>query len=296
VKTASAALKAFIPLRRRYFDADRWTITPAGGSALRYTTADRDILYSGNTFSAGGPFVSRTQIKWATGLTVDALEVELDVLPTHLYLGTPLLQAIAAGLLDGARVQLERLIMPSFGDTSLGSVILFAGNVADVVELGRTHAKLQIRSRLELLNNPLPRNLFQPSCRWTLFDSGCTLTKASFGTATTCQAGSTALLLNCGLVQATAYFDMGTITFTSGPNNGVSATVKKYTNGSPSTVLLNVPLPNVPGTGDAFTAVPIETWGLGDPPAGVLGADPRCGAPAWPCGCGVAARLFGCNR
>lgn len=253
MKSASAALKAFIPSQRQYFEADLWTITPAGGSALRYTTADRDIVYGGNTFSAGGPFVSRTQIKWATGLTVDALDLDLAVLPTHLYMGTPLLQAIAAGMLDGARVQLERLIMPSFGDTSLGSVILFAGNVADVTELGRTHAKLQVRSRLELLNNPLPRNLYQASCGRTLFDAGCTLTKASFGTAATVASGSTALLINATLAQATGYFDLGTITFTSGVNGGASATVKKYTNGSPSTILLHVPLPNAPAIGDAFS-------------------------------------------
>jgi hypothetical protein len=56
------------------------------------------------------------------------------------------------------------------------------------------------------------------------------------------------------------WFDLGTVTFTSGVNNGLIRTVKSYTRivprSGPMTGVLNftLPLPNVPGIGDTFTA------------------------------------------
>jgi uncharacterized phage protein (TIGR02218 family) len=252
VKTASAALKAFIPSTRAFFEADLYTITPLGGSALRYTDCDRDITFGGNTYSSGGPLITRGSMKWSIGLVVDTLDLSIDIVPANLYLGRPLLQQLAIGALDGARFQLDRLFGSAFGSW-VDSVTLFTGNIADIKELGRTHCKLVVRSRLELLNNSLPRLLFQPSCRWSLYSSGCTLSKAAFTTTYTVAAGSTALSLKSNAAQANGYYDLGTITYLTGLNAGVSATVKAYLLSS-GAFTLNAPLPFAVTAGDTFAA------------------------------------------
>lgn len=252
MKAASAKLKAFLLANRQFFQADLYTITPAGGSALRYTACDRDVIWTGTTYASGGPLITRGTMKQSLGLQVETLDLSIDIKPTNLYLGVPLLKQLSAGVLDGARFQLDRLFGSQFG-AWVDSVTLFTGNIADIKELGRTRCSLQVRSRLELLNNSLPRMLFQPSCRWSLYDSGCTLSKGAFTTTKTVASGSTALTIKSNATQANGYYDLGTIAFLTGPNTGVSATVKQYLNAS-GTFMLHTPLPNTPGTGDTFSA------------------------------------------
>ena len=74
-----------------------------------------------------------------------------------------------------------------------------------------------------LLDIDMPRNVYQPTCLHTLYDSGCTLVKNAFGTNGTVGAGSTASTINWS--GAAAIYQQGSITFTSGVNAGVTATV-----------------------------------------------------------------------
>lgn len=248
MKTASTALKNFIPSTRQFVEADLFTITPATGAVRRYTSVDQDITWQSNTYlsSSSGVLISRSTFKWAVGLTVDTLDLMIDA---------PGLSAqLATGLFDGARVRLDRLFGTAFG-TWIDSVTLFTGNVADIRGLGRTRCDLTVRSRLDLLNNALPRILFQPSCRWTLYDPGCTLVKATFGHAVTIASVVNAFTLNTTATDADAFYDLGTLTFTSGVLNGVSATIKKYLHAS-GQVILNVPLSPAPSNGDALTLYP----------------------------------------
>jgi uncharacterized phage protein (TIGR02218 family) len=112
---------------------------------------------------------------------------------------------------------------------------------------------MNVNSDLELLNIQMPRNLYQPGCIHTLYDSGCTLLKTNFDEFSTVAAGSTLSQINCGLAQATGYFDLGTVTFTSGPNANVVRSVKSYT---PGILILSQPLIQACNVGDAFTAFP----------------------------------------
>ena len=84
-----------------------------------------------------------------------------------------------------------------------------------------------------------------------LFDNGCQLSKASFVNASSVLTGSTKRTLNCGLVQADGYFDLGTITFTSGDNIGITRTVHHYTVGH---LYLAYSLPVLPAISDTFNA------------------------------------------
>jgi hypothetical protein len=181
--------------------ADLYTFTLIDNTVIRLTSWPDSISIGGNVFNALGPFIERSKIKQSTGFSVDEIEVSIAADPSHQINSRPYLQAIAQGLFDGASCLVERLFMPSPLDVSLGTLILFKGRVADVTEVGRTRGKFSVRSRTELLNNPLPRNLYTPSCRHVLYDTGCTLNRESFRLSGTVTAGSTAKVVNTTLTQ-----------------------------------------------------------------------------------------------
>jgi uncharacterized phage protein (TIGR02218 family) len=128
-------------------------------------------------------------------------------------------------------------------------VLLFKGRLGVIDEIGRTSAKLTVNSDLVLLDIDMPRNVYQPTCLHTLYDSGCTLVKNAFGTNGTVGSSSTASVINWS--GASTNFQQGSITFTSGVNAGVTATVGSAVAGTSITLLY--PLESAPATGDGFT-------------------------------------------
>lgn len=201
-------------------------------------------------YASTSPKIVRDRTKSVVGIEVDSMNVTLYAGVQDLINGIPFPQFVANGGFDGARVQVDRCFMPSYGDTSAGVVNIFTGRVSDV-KPSRTEIQLSVTSDLELLNAPMPRNVYSPACSHNLFDSGCGASKAAFSAATACATGTTNLVINCSLAQAAGHFDAGTITFNSGQNAGASRTVKSYT---PGVFVLSLPLPFVPAVGDAFTA------------------------------------------
>lgn len=252
MKSANADLISLLN-SGKFVMADLLTLTTVGGTVYRYTSADKSIVYAGNTFSANDVLFKRGRTRLVIGVEVDELDLTFYAKPTNLLGGVPFLHAVHNRALDGAEVLLERGFAPTWNDPITGTLIQFGGRCGPF-ELGRAAgARVKVKSDLELLNVKIPRNVYQPSCLHTLYDTGCGLTKASFAAATTAASGSTKQVLNCGLAQAAAYFDQGTITFTSGANNGVTRNVKSYT---PGVVTLSYPLPSTPAIGDGFTAYP----------------------------------------
>jgi uncharacterized phage protein (TIGR02218 family) len=143
---------------------------------------------------------------------------------------------------------------PGVGDPCVAGVTVASRDglyevEAAVDEIGRTSAKLTVNSDLALLDIDMPRNVYQPTCLHTLYDSGCTLVKNAFGTNGTVGSGSTASAINWS--GASANFVQGSITFTSGVNAGVTATVGSVAAGSSMSLLY--PLESVPAAGDGFT-------------------------------------------
>ena len=99
----------------------------------------------------------------------------------------------------------------------------------------------------------MPRNVYTAGCIHTVFDGGCGLIKASFANPSAALSGSTNRVLLCELAQAPGYFDLGTVTFTSGANAGVTRTIKAYAVGA---ISLSYPLKTAPAVGDSFIAYP----------------------------------------
>ncbi len=126
------------------------------------------------------PTISRSKVNSSIGLSVDDLIVTIAATPLTQINGNTLLAALVNGYFDGATVTVSRLVMPSPGDVSLGTVVWFRGTVGDITDISKIGAKFTIKALTEYLNIQMPKNLYQPSCRWTLFDVGCTLIKDNF--------------------------------------------------------------------------------------------------------------------
>ncbi len=183
--------------------ADLFTFTLVSGTVLRYTNYDTDLVIGGNTYQNPPPIIERSQVKWSKGVEVDTLDLQISDDGSSLVGQTPILQAFVQRLFDGATIELDRVFAsPAAIPSWQGPMVLFTGRVADISSLGRSTMKLTVKSQLELLNLQLPRNLVQPACRWTLFDAGCTLNRATFAVSGAVAAGSNKNVLQTNLTQA----------------------------------------------------------------------------------------------
>jgi len=249
--SASGPLLTLLNSTTQYHMADLYELSLAGaGVSLRLTDYDTDLHWNGNAYTSipmeGG------RIRITTGVSVDKMSLTLSPPSTVLVNGRTLVQAAVLGELDGAQITRRRIFMPTPGDTSITPLVRFVGRVAEV-RINRMRVSLESNADFELLNMQMPRDIYQAKCIHTLFDSGCALVKATFAITSTVTSGTTQSAINCGLGQATGYFDLGTVEFTSGALSGTKRSVKSYTTGQ---FVLIRPLPSIPANGDGFTAHP----------------------------------------
>lgn len=268
MKSATTQLITFLNTSQQMIVADLYTFavlkTSYTGSTLttsynyyRYCSFDSDITIGGNVFSSSGAIIERDRVRNVIGVEVDELQMKVSATSGMLIEGVPFMQACASGVLDGARVTVDRAYM----NGSLvvqGTINVFSGRVS-TVKTGRLSADVTVRSDLELLNVQIPRNLYQPACLRTLYDSGCGISRATYtkagtvGSATKSQVVTTA----SAITATNSYYDMGALIFTSGALAGVVRTVKTYINATSSkTFVLGEPLPSVPAIGDSFKVYP----------------------------------------
>lgn len=256
MKPASTTLIDFLNAARATADvqllfADTFTFTLRSGLTLRNTNADVTFAYNGASFLANSLLIDGLKYKASIGLEVDQQQITVAALSTDTITGgAPFLQALRDGAFDGCEIERDRVFFSDrIGGTAIGAVTLFKGRLGTVDQIGRTSAKLTVNSDLVLLDIDMPRNVYQPTCLHTLYDSGCTLVKNGFGTNGTVGAGSTASVINWS--GADANFQQGSITFTSGVNVGVTANVNTVL--AATSFTLGYPLQSAPAPGDAFT-------------------------------------------
>ncbi len=256
MKPASSTLIVYLNAARADADvqllfADAFTFTLRSGLILCYTNADVGFAYGGATYLANSVLVDGLKYKASVGLEVDQQQITVAALSTDTISGgAPFLQALRDGAFDGCEVERDRVFFSDrIGGTAIGAVALFKGRLGTVDQIGRTSAKLTVNSDLVLLDIDMPRNIYQPTCLHTLYDSGCALIKNAFGTNGAVGGGSTAAVINW--TGANGNFQQGSITFTSGVNVGVTANVNAVAAGTSLT--LGYPLQSVPAPGDTFT-------------------------------------------
>src|SRR5262252_9302012 len=203
MKPASPALIALLASSNHFIMADLYTITLVGGSVLRYSAAPTALSANGYVFALGPKF-ERSKIKIVIGTQVDELEVKIYPEPTDLIGDVSFLQAAWQGQLDGALLQLERAFMATYGDTSPGTVVLFAGRISDI-DCSRTGIDLKCRSHLELLNIQMPRRLWQSSCTHVFGDAMCQFNRSSLAATFSAANGSTTTVIQGAPTTATPY-------------------------------------------------------------------------------------------
>lgn len=260
MKTTTGALLTYLNgLRTANGDAplymaDLFTITLASGAVLTYSGVDAPAFWNGRTYLANSVLVAGLKYKASCGPNVDKQQIVIAARATDTIGGVPFLQALQQGLFDGAFIERERAFFSSWATSGgnlipIGTVVLFKGRVAQIDEIGRTTAKVTVASDLTLLDIDMPRNCYQSNCVHVLYGSGCGLSRGTYSTSGNVFAGSSrTTIIWPGAIST---FQQGTITFTSGANTGVEATIKAAGSGW---LLLAYPLPSAPAVGDVFTA------------------------------------------
>ena len=268
MKTCSAGLITFLanatgstPCWR----CDLVTLTLVDGTTVyRWTTADFDVTYGGNTYLAGGggsaPIIKRGSYKQSSQLTIDTFDVTLCgpfVLTTPL--GSQQLGAAAlTGYFDGARVRVDHLIGAYPGDTSLGSIDnWFEGPVSQPDPQG-ADLVLHCKSQLELLNLQLPRFLIGPQCGNAVYDANCTIVKTTWTDAGTVASATTgAIVASAGIVTSKPdnYYNLGVLRMTSGALSGQWRAVADFVFAT-STIVLALPFATAPAVGATFSVYP----------------------------------------
>ncbi|EXI85590.1 MAG: hypothetical protein AW11_03418 [Candidatus Accumulibacter regalis] len=277
MKTASAGLIALLAGSNQFLMADLVTITLKSTYVIRITSADVDIVSDGHVFSPGGRYTNsggsviagggrllmqRGRLRTTKGLEVDTLDMTIFADPTNLMPlidfinGETFIDAARNGVLDGATVRLERAFLSSWDAAPVGTLVLFSGRVAEI-QCSRTAVLMAINSDLELLNIKMPRNIYQPACANTVYDSACGAIKAAFTISGTVEAvnGTRSWFQGGGSGVPDGFFAQGVVTFFGGTNNLISRTVKAHAGLSVRQFQLIEPLPREPQIGDSFSAV-----------------------------------------
>jgi uncharacterized phage protein (TIGR02218 family) len=251
VKPASPTLVALLAGSEQFIMADLYTFTLAGGSVLRYSAAPTALSANSQTFTLGPKF-ERSKTKLVIGVQVDELEVKVYPEPTDMIGDLSFLEAAWQGQLDGALLQLDRVFMPVYGDTSAGTVVLFAGRISDI-DCSRTGIEIKCRSHLELLNIQMPRRLWQASCTHIFGGPMCQFNRSSLAVTFSAGVGSTQTQIS-NAPTSTTPFPLGTITGITGGNSGYSRTIAAFVSGGAVTVKLAFLFPVA--AGDLFELLP----------------------------------------
>lgn len=245
-------LTTFLQQNTEFLMAELYNITLVDGTIIRTTTWSKDLTVNFNKFSSNTPQFKRTTVEEKIGTDVSEIKVTLIARATDQLGGVSILAKVVRGDFDNATIKVERLYMDSNG-TQIGTFVRFFGLLGDAEDVGRSSATFTAKSYVEqLANRQLPTILIQPTCTNTLYDSRCTVNKASFTFGSSVASGSTINVINCGLAQAAGYFDNGQLVVTSGVNNGQKRSIKSYT---PGVIILDSPLFSVPGIGDNLSAI-----------------------------------------
>jgi uncharacterized phage protein (TIGR02218 family) len=199
-----------------------WRLERGDGTVLGFTDHDRDLDFDGTTYEALSG-IDATELKESVGLNVDNLEVEGGVTSERLSETD-----LAAGLYDDARVEIHRV---NWSDTSQ-RVLMRTGSIGEVRRAGSGFVA-EIRGLAHYLNQPTGR-LFQYTCDADLGDARCgiDLEQSAFAATAIVTTQLSAHVLDVTGLEAfaTAWFDHGTGTITTGANAGQAFEIKLHEN------------------------------------------------------------------
>lgn len=202
---------------RQFVYADVFTFIPKVGDDLTYTNSQRDVtvvpIVGGParvTYFANKVLLTGLRFKTGIGVEVDEQNVEIAYgsgLDYQAYMTWP--EALKQGRLDGANVRRDRFFAADWGSPWIAGCKMFTGKVSSLDSVGRLSATINVKSDLVLLNQQMPKDLFQPICKHTWADAGCGVDRALHVVQTTV-GGPTPTRTFLPWAGATDAFNMGT--------------------------------------------------------------------------------------
>ena len=286
MKNIPSTLAAYLPATLSPIMIGCYSFSLINGSTLRFcdhqaalvvqgTGSNANTTYPGTASETGGFGMTGLKLAQKIGLDADEQQATLlwraisDPYGPSTVGGVALPVAFRNGLFDKAEFTwgVATLSAWPLGGTAVqpvgwggtcpdGTVFsgigtVFKGRVGEVKGLGPVSAQLTLKSDLIALEGDIPHRVFQPSCVHIFGDDGCTINLATYTTSGSVGQGASNTIIPWSGSVLNSYTN-GTITFTSGINSGVAATIK-YS--SATYLQLSYPLNNPPRLGDTFTAV-----------------------------------------
>lgn len=261
ISTTPPSLAAWLASARNALVFDAYTLVGTVGTVARWIDADFDFTVPETLPRAfvRGPVFKRGTVKQSVGLSVDSLSFTLypQARGSDVMFGAQTLLAAAQnGTLRGATLQLERFVFDATTEDYQGCWTEFAGTLA-VKNTAGGIIKADVLSELNLLDTPMPRDVYQSQCKNQVFDTDCGLARAAWqvtGSVNVPGTGTSARsTFGTALGQPAGWFNQGTVQFTSGANAGIKRTVKNFTGGAFTFAL---PWPAAIAAADAFVALP----------------------------------------
>lgn len=220
-----------------------WKLTRRDGTVMGFTEHDKNILFESVTYQASSGFTS-SAIASSGDMAVGNLDVE-GVLDS----GAITEADILAGKYDFAEVEIFQV---NYGDLSQGALKLRRGWLGEV-SAGGGKFVAEIRGLAQRLSRTIGE-LYSPSCRAKLGDARCGVDLAPLTvTGTITGVTDSRVFADSSRAEEAGHFNGGKITFTSGPNNGISMEVKEYT---PGNIALVLPMPYAVAAGNSYSMEP----------------------------------------
>lgn len=220
--------------------ADLWTLSRDGQVIARWTGADSDVYVADHLYKRD-PLISRETIKFVVGIEVSALSVELSPAQEGTLINSvPLLRFAAQKGFDNCRLRLERAFAQSPDSEFIGVLSMFDGRISSPT-VTRGRVQIEVKSDLELLDAQVPANVYQPACMNTCYDAACGLKRVEYKTTVLSPSNDKRTTFGIKYPQAANdFFALGSVTFLSGANKGVSRSIRSSTE---STITLMAALP-----------------------------------------------------
>jgi uncharacterized phage protein (TIGR02218 family) len=253
---------------RRFAVGELYTFNLVGGDSDYFTNLDFNVPYGGVNFRGTGLVIEGLHYKISTGWNTDEQDVKILFRADNTLAGGVFSETVTEGLLDGATIIRQRALWPHWNniaqlDYSVPPdrvITLFTGQVSSIDKVGRTSVELKVCSPMKLLDLDMPRNNYQSSCQWRLFDQGCTLNRNDYVINGTIEAliGSHGFTVVGGLspyIDDTGdpWYADGRIHFASGDATGLTTNLRM--NDSTSLYFMYPPIVDI-APGDTFSIWP----------------------------------------
>jgi hypothetical protein len=244
---------------RQFVFVDLFTVAAPNGDQIRCTNSQKDVIVTPwgggvkQTWTSREVKVSGIKMNIGIGVDVDEQDVQFDFDDTVEFQGIPISVALLWGRFDGGAVARDRYFAEKWGVGNektiwVGGTRMFSGNISELEEVGRSYAKLKVRSDLAKLEIQMPKVLFQPGCKNAVYDTGCQLDRSLFQVNGIVGAGSTQSRINWA--GATAAMKLGTVYIITASGVTLIRTIRDVIPGT--ALLLSNPLEQVPDVGHDF--------------------------------------------